>query len=515
MARDDFPPKTIETLKARVAHRCSNPDCRVPTSAPSDKNKVTSIGIAAHICAASPGGPRFNSSMTPVERKSINNAIWLCSNCSIDIDRDIVRYSVEILNEWKEKAEYAARSELGKKLPSGSETIDTVAAALTGFPKDYLANAISNVHQASQKSLEKLDPRFHVKTTYTEGMTSIGIYAKENVEGSMIISGNNIEQYLQKYKFLLEHGTDLELESDSITMEGSALLKELFEKGNGVLKISKPKLAATQKLWLVERHTSLLESFDDIQGAISFGAKTFSFKGNACQDLFNLTYQKSFDENDDKANITISLSLHQWEGISLTSLPFFEKLHSLFERMSNGWEMFTSLEIAGTRVFVSKGSCLDRWEYVADTASLLHYVSCCRTVTRYFGMDIPFSPEISYTSDDHRKISEAADIVEGRKFFDAHLLSSNPTCKLIVDDDCAILDVLQRMVQPSTIQIDDPTLEEVTVFGERLTLPSRVITLENVLPRVQSPILALKKGDAVSVEWVPQDNFQCSIRYKS
>jgi hypothetical protein len=71
------------------------------------------------------------------------------------------------------------------------------------------------------------------------------------------------------------------------------------------------------------------------------------------------------------------------------------------------------------------------------------------------------------------------------------------------------------MVQPSTIQIDDPTLEEVTVFGERLTLPSRVITLENVLPRVQSPILALKKGDAVSVEWVPQDNFQCSIRYKS
>jgi hypothetical protein len=53
-------------------------------------------------------------------------------------------------------------------------------------------------------------------------MTSIGIYAKENVDGSLIISGENIEQYLQKYKFLLEHGIDLELESDSITMEGSA-----------------------------------------------------------------------------------------------------------------------------------------------------------------------------------------------------------------------------------------------------------------------------------------------------
>ena len=453
--------------------------------------------------------------MSPEERKSINNAIWLCSNCSIDIDRDIVRYSVEILYEWKDKAEDAARAELGKKLPSESETIDTVAAALTGFPKDYLANAISNVHQASQKSLEKLDPRFHVKTTYTEDMTSFGIYAKENVECSMRIGGVNIEQYLRKYKLFFEHGTDLELESDSITMEGSALLKEIFEKGNGVLNISKPKLEATQKLWLVERHTSLLESFDDIQGGISFGTKTFSFKGNACRNLFNLTYQQSFDENDDKANITISLSLHQWEGISITTLPFFEKLHSLFERMSKGWEMFTSLEIAGTRVFVSKGSRVDRWEYVADTASLLHYVSCCRSVARYFGMDIPFSPEISYTSEDHRMISEAADIVDGRRLFNVNLLLSNPTCELIVDDGCAILDMLQRMDQPSTIQIDDHTLEEVTVFGERLTLPSRVITLENVLPRVQGPLLALKKGDAVSVEWVPQDNFQCSIRYKS
>lgn len=53
LARDNFSKAIIETLKARVAHRCSNPDCRVPTSAPSSNDKVNSIGIAAHICAAS------------------------------------------------------------------------------------------------------------------------------------------------------------------------------------------------------------------------------------------------------------------------------------------------------------------------------------------------------------------------------------------------------------------------------------------------------------------------------
>lgn len=40
MARDNFPKKVIEKLRARVAHRCSNPSCRVPTSGPSSDNKV-------------------------------------------------------------------------------------------------------------------------------------------------------------------------------------------------------------------------------------------------------------------------------------------------------------------------------------------------------------------------------------------------------------------------------------------------------------------------------------------
>ena len=147
MARDNFNKPVIEKLKSRVAHRCSNPTCRVPTSAPSNDDNVNNIGIAAHICAASPKGPRYDKSMTITERKSIDNAIWLCANCSIDIDRDEERYTVGFLKNWKEQAEKSARSELGKRLPSNNDTIDTVAIALTGFPKNYMANAISNVHK--------------------------------------------------------------------------------------------------------------------------------------------------------------------------------------------------------------------------------------------------------------------------------------------------------------------------------------------------------------------------------
>lgn len=55
----DFPDSVKRRLKDRVNSICSNPNCRKLTEAPSSENtsKVNSIGIAAHICAASPEGP--------------------------------------------------------------------------------------------------------------------------------------------------------------------------------------------------------------------------------------------------------------------------------------------------------------------------------------------------------------------------------------------------------------------------------------------------------------------------
>jgi hypothetical protein len=113
--RDDFPAMTISVLARRVGTKCSNPDCRIQTTAPvtNDPGKVATIGVAAHIEAAAPGGPRYNAAMTPTQRKDITNGIWLCNNCSTKIDRDAAEYPVELLRAWKDAAEKAARDELG------------------------------------------------------------------------------------------------------------------------------------------------------------------------------------------------------------------------------------------------------------------------------------------------------------------------------------------------------------------------------------------------------------------
>jgi len=115
MLRDNFKESIKAALRDRVAHRCSNPDCRVPTAAPgSGTTGVVRGGDAAHITAASPGGPRYDESISATERSSIENGIWLCVVCARKIDHNRDPYPVELLRQWKTSAETAAAQEFGK-----------------------------------------------------------------------------------------------------------------------------------------------------------------------------------------------------------------------------------------------------------------------------------------------------------------------------------------------------------------------------------------------------------------
>lgn len=112
-SRDDFSKRIKDTLARRVGMRCSNMACQRLTSGPqSDPNRALNIGVAAHITAASAGGPRYAPTLSKRERSSIENGIWLCQNCAKLVDNDETRYAVEILRRWKMSAEQAALRDL-------------------------------------------------------------------------------------------------------------------------------------------------------------------------------------------------------------------------------------------------------------------------------------------------------------------------------------------------------------------------------------------------------------------
>lgn len=114
MARaDDFPRKIQVKLAERAAYMCSNPTCMRITVGPSDANpsNSTKTGKAAHICAASINGPRYDKYQTSSQRKSIENGIWLCGACADLIDKNKGQdYTVSQLKKWKRDHEYFVKS---------------------------------------------------------------------------------------------------------------------------------------------------------------------------------------------------------------------------------------------------------------------------------------------------------------------------------------------------------------------------------------------------------------------
>jgi ribosomal protein L37AE/L43A len=130
--RDAFTEKTKQVLQNRAGNHCSNPGCRVLTSGPNaHPEKATKTGVAAHITAASPGGPRYNRSLTPEQRKSALNGIWLCRKCANFIDTDYMNHPVSLLHSWKAEAEQEADDQnKGRKarlpIPPDNETEEQI-----------------------------------------------------------------------------------------------------------------------------------------------------------------------------------------------------------------------------------------------------------------------------------------------------------------------------------------------------------------------------------------------------
>lgn len=142
--RDDFQKPVVETLAKRVGNRCSNPSCRKRTSGPhTEDDKALNVGVAAHITAASPGGPRYDPSLTPDERKEIGNGIWLCQSCGKLVDNDAARYTKAILLQWKHDAEQEVLREIESVAGATSSTdIDALKEYSAQFDRAALQDAL-------------------------------------------------------------------------------------------------------------------------------------------------------------------------------------------------------------------------------------------------------------------------------------------------------------------------------------------------------------------------------------
>ena len=160
--RDDFTKLTIATIAKRAGFRCSNPGCGCSTVGPALGHEgIINVGIAAHITAASPGGPRFDPSLTPEQRRHESNGIWACQTDGKLIDSDSKHFTVEMLRKWKRSAEIQAFLALAaphltrdqRIARAGPDTVDRELELLGLTAQEYLESVTLPLIGAAQNDL--------------------------------------------------------------------------------------------------------------------------------------------------------------------------------------------------------------------------------------------------------------------------------------------------------------------------------------------------------------------------
>ncbi|MCJ2184060.1 hypothetical protein MTR62_15350 [Novosphingobium sp. 1949] len=122
----------MNQIAKRAGWLCSFPSCRALTvGATEDGDGEINLGTAAHICAAAPGGPRYDEKMTPEQRSSAENGIWMCRDHGKAIDSDEKAFTVGLLREWKRQVqEDSWRRVLRNEAPPAPQSNDDLHARL-------------------------------------------------------------------------------------------------------------------------------------------------------------------------------------------------------------------------------------------------------------------------------------------------------------------------------------------------------------------------------------------------
>ncbi len=136
-ARDRVPPAQEKVVIARSGNKCAYPHCglELTIDARNADDRPKATGKVAHIAAASPGGPRYDKTMTSAERGSADNLIYLCGAHHDAIDAQLEFHTREFLLEAKRSHEDAVARAVRNALGEVTyEELSVVCAVISNAP---------------------------------------------------------------------------------------------------------------------------------------------------------------------------------------------------------------------------------------------------------------------------------------------------------------------------------------------------------------------------------------------
>ncbi|WP_312594202.1 hypothetical protein [Stutzerimonas nitrititolerans] len=509
--QNDFKAPILQKLKNRVGNVCSNAACYAPTSGAKtgDEEGVLNMGIGAHICAASPGGPRFDPDMTPAQRAAYKNGVWLCIPCSNKIDKDPLAYPVELLHQWKRTAEKRSQTKIGVPAQPDSAPQDLLVSAFSGMSlKSGLAQAINNVHGAVEKSMGEIDNRFHVQTTYLNGQTTYHIAAREDVPITMQLK--DPRRYVQGYRQLVEEGKTLVIDSKDVMLVGSPLFERIAAESQR-LQIGALTKPCTVKISTVDAVTGRVESFDDIQGQFVSGTVSGTFTGYTMHQMLKFEMVMKMTLKG-QINITVTPFMEHWNGLSVDCLPYFSKLRSLLLNINNGHSLSVTLEHQGEHVLSGVSVGISFKKQFDNIKMLFLYLDAARDIARFTKTRILFDDMETISGEKIDDLIEIAavtrrDFVKHERDF-KNRIRFEVQCEGDAKHQIAMFEEERDLIMRIT-QISE---DVISVFGQQVKMPRKTVQFAGARTIVTNK-KSRKKDGYLKCEVIPKEGFTLESFY--
>lgn len=339
--RDDFSPATIRKIKEMAGDVCSMPSCRVITGGSKKlRDNSFSIGVAAHICAASPGGPRYDLRMSKEERKSYENGIWLCQTHSRMIDVDPARFPVDQLNIWKEEAERWSMTNVGQRLISQLDHDNAIRRAVGRSIAEFVGGGdsvnapIHDIMLGYEEGLNELDSRFLVKVARrSDGVLEHQIFSRPGEEGRFKLNIKKSEDIENSIRRMVERGEKASFDRDDFEFSGSKLFEEISKGKVGRLHVGGEGKEVELVIYLVLEDGDE-EEFANFKSVLMSGTKYGKITGQAFSGLLSVNFEFSLLSEPPKLNINFNSNV--WIGQDVGRLGYYSNIKKIVRHLRGG-----------------------------------------------------------------------------------------------------------------------------------------------------------------------------------
>lgn len=420
--RHDFTQATVQRLRDRAGNVCSFPDCHVHTHGSAfTGDKVVGIGVACHIKAAAPGGPRYDAKQTKEERRHSDNGIWMCQTHSRLVDADDSAYSIEKLLEWKQKAEARSNSLLNQKTFTQQEVRAaveegnvSVVQRVMNMSTDPINMPLDTMMTGYETALEALDPRFNVKVDRVDGHCHHFISAaQENVTLKLILQDlDKLEGFYEAERALFEEGRQLEIPGAHVMFEGSKLFEAIHQKihrsGQGVLTMGAPKRLLTANLYVrtPEGHEVSIDTFTCYYTS---GSVRTVFEGEALGGFFAVKASCAHDGT--VTNFDLTFDAEAWRGKDILDLPRFPRLAKAAPYLGKG-RLVVEIEVGNNAASFDTSTSPINEEYHARLRWLIEYLGFARKVAEQCSEAI-FLKNLDFDHDVYSIIRKYTGLIDG------------------------------------------------------------------------------------------------------